>query len=386
MVTESTLSHAVSVKCSACEKEYALNELLTFSPCCTKPLLVNYDLTDLSKEALLPKTSLWRYEALLPVMNPENIVSLGEGMTPILSLQRLSGEYGFEQLYLKDESANPTGSFKARGMSVAISKAKELGIQRCIVPTAGNAGGAMSAYCAKAGMEATVVMPAFTPRLFKEECRNFGANVVEVNGLIDACGQKVRELREKDPDLFDVSTMKEPYRLEGKKTMGFEIAEQFEGTLPDVIIYPTGGGTGLIGIWKAFEEMRTLGWIAGKLPRMVAIQAANCAPIWSDVTKEEFLPKPSLANGLAVPYPFAKGLILSVLEESKGGVYSVTEEELIAGTHELMTKEGIFAAPEGGAIWAGLKKMLRAGVVKRSEKILLINTGSAYKYMENLAR
>lgn len=385
MVNEITLSQAIGLKCSACEKEYALNELNTFSPCCIKPLLVNYNLTELSKEALLPKTTLWRYEALLPIVNPDNIISLGEGMTAVLSLQHLSEAYGLEELYLKDESSNPTGSFKARGMSVAISKAKELGINRCIVPTAGNAGGAMSAYCAKAGMEATVVMPAFTPRLFKDECRNFGANVIEVNGLIDACGQKARELIEKDPTLFDISTMKEPYRLEGKKTMGFEIAEQFEKGLPDVIIYPTGGGTGLIGIWKAFEEMRALGWITGKLPRMIAIQAANCAPVWSEVTKEEFLPKPSLANGLAVPYPFAKGLIINALEESKGDVYSVTEEELMAGTRELMTKEGLFVAPEGGAIWAGLKKMLRAGVVKKNEKILLINTGSAYKYMENLA-
>jgi threonine synthase len=383
MAPETTFSHALNVKCSACEKEYELTELLTFSPCCTKPLLVGYNLNGISKKELLPKTSLWRYEALLPVLNPENIVSLGEGMTPIISLQRLSQEYGFDQLYLKDESANPTGSFKARGMSVAISKAKELGIKHCIVPTAGNAGGAMSAYCAKAGIEATVVMPTFTPHIFKEECRSFGANLIEINGLIDACGQKVREMKEKDSNLFDVSTMKEPYRLEGKKTMGFEIAEQFGWELPDVIVYPTGGGTGLIGIWKAFEEMLALGWISGKLPRMIAIQAANCAPIWSEVNHEEFSPKPSLANGLAVPYPFAKGLILNVLSQSKGGVYTVTEEELMAGMRELMTKEGIFAAPEGGAIWAGLKKMIYLGVLNHNEKILLLNTGSAYKYVEN---
>ncbi len=385
MVSETTFSQAASMQCSACGKAYALNGIHTFSACCTKPLIVKYNTTDLSKEALSPKTTLWRYEALLPVMDPDNIVSLGEGMTPVLALKRLSEEYGFEHLYLKDESGNPTGSFKARGMSVAISKAKELGIQRCIVPTAGNAGGAMSAYCAKTGIEATVVMPAFTPHLFKEECRNFGANLIEIDGLIDACGKKVKEMREKDPDLFDMSTMKEPYRLEGKKTMGFEIAEQFDWQLPDAIIYPTGGGTGLIGIWKAFEEMLALGWIVGKFPKMIAVQAENCAPIVSELNQEAFSPKPSLANGLAVPYPFAKDLIIEVLKQSKGSVCAVTEEELISGTRELMTKEGVFAAPEGGAIWAGLKKLVRAGVLKRSDKILLLNTGSAYKYMDNLA-
>ncbi|GAB4041007.1 threonine synthase [Spirosoma jeollabukense] len=334
--------------------------------------------------------SLWRYEELLPVIQPENQVSLGEGFTPLLTLNRLAGNHGFKRLTLKDEGLNPTGSFKARGLCMAISKAKENGEVACIIPTAGNAGVAMAAYCARAGLDALVVMPTHTPDAFKEECIGYGAQLILVNGLINDCAGKVQELMQQE-SYFDVSTLKEPYRLEGKKTMGYEIAEQLDWQLPDVIMYPTGGGTGLIGIWKAFHEMKALGWLSQeqKLPRMVAVQAENCAPVvdtylGKQANSKQYIGKPTLANGLAVPRPIGEPLMLNVLGESGGTALAVSEDDMLAGVSELARHEGIFAAPEGGAIWAATKKLLHNGWLQPDEHVLLLNTGSGQKYLDNI--
>jgi threonine synthase len=267
---------------------------------------------------------MWRYGALLPLLDEANKVTLGEGLTPILSLPRLAARYDLSSLTLKDEGQNPTGSFKARGLSMAVSKAKELGVTGCIIPTAGNAGVAMAAYCARGGLKATVVMPRHTPEAFKEECYWYGAQVELVDGLINDCAARVRQLNA-GSELLDISTLKEPYRLEGKKTMGYEIAEQMNWELPDVLLYPAGGGTGLIGIWKAFQEMKALGWLAPDtaLPRMVAVQAENCCPLLETYEGRQpncqnYTGRPTLANGLAVPRPLGEQMMLRVLQESNG--------------------------------------------------------------------
>jgi threonine synthase len=331
---------------------------------------------------------MWRYREMLPVLEERNIVSLGEGMTPVFQLKNLGGKYDIPNLWVKDESNNPTGSFKARGLSAAISKAKELGVKRCIIPTAGNAGGAMSAYCAKAGIESIVVMPTHTPRPFKVECEFFGAQLILVDGLISDCAKKVAAIK-KDIECFDLSTLKEPYRIEGKKTMGYEIFEQFNGELPDVILYPTGGGTGLIGIWKAFNEMIQMGWIKGKLPRMIAVQAKNCQPIvatWTGAQSNSlhYTGHPSIANGLAVPNPFGEVLILKTLRESRGLPIAISDEDMLQSVREISREEGLFIAPEGASLWTATLELIDKGFIDRGEKILLLNTGSAYKYLENL--
>ncbi|GAB3977965.1 threonine synthase [Spirosoma terrae] len=356
------------------------------------PLLAQYQLDQgFSKHQLSSREkSLWRYADVLPVVDPMNQVSLGEGFTPILPLPRLASTYSLQRLTLKDEGLNPTGSFKARGMSVAISKAKENGEKACIVPTAGNAGVAMAAYCARAGLEAIVVMPRHTPDAFKEECLVYGATLILVDGLINDCAAKVRELNSHD-DYFDVSTLKEPYRLEGKKTMGYEIAEQLNWTLPDVILYPTGGGTGLIGIWKAFQEMRSLGWIAPDqpLPKLVAVQAEQCCPIvktyyGEQTNSKHYVGQPTLANGLAVPRPIGEPLILDTLRASQGTAIAISEADMLEGVRELGRHEGLFVAPEGGALWAAARQLLHQGWLRPEQHILLLNTGSGQKYMENL--
>lgn len=333
---------------------------------------------------------MWRYKELLPVLQHENIVNLGEGYTPILTLNNLATKYGLQSLMLKDEGKNPTGSFKARGLSMAVSKAKEFGVEGCIVPTAGNAGVALAAYCARGGLKAVIVMPRHTPMAFKEECYWYGAEVHLVDGLISDCAARAKELNA-DGSLMDMSTLREPYRLEGKKTMGYEIAEQLDWNLPDVIFYPAGGGTGLIGIWKAFHEMKAIGWLAPdvKLPKMVAVQAANCSPLVDTFfgrqeNAKQYVGKPSIANGLAVPRPLGEQLMLQVLSESEGTAISITEEEMIAGLKELSKSEGIFVAPEGAALWIACKSMLLSGSINSEDKILLLNTGSGQKYMENI--
>ncbi len=383
-------SLAENLSCSNCNQEYCITDINSYATCCNKPLVVNYDLLSAPSKSGLSsgENTMWRYAALLPVLNKKNIVSLGEGMTPIHHLHKLAGKYGFDELLMKDESFNPTGSFKARGISLAVSKAKELGITKCIVPTAGNAGGALAAYCAKAGMKCTVAMPSQTPNIFKQECELYGAELILVDGLINDCAKKVSEIN-KDNQYFDVSTLKEPYRIEGKKTMGYEIAEQLNWQLPDVIIYPAGGGTGLIGIWKAFKEMKEMGWLSGPLPRMIAVQSTNCAPILhalnnSENWKNMFTPRATIANGLAVPYPFGMDMMLQVLEESGGTAIAISEEDIVSGVKEISKTEGLLICPEGAATWKALLQLQHQKIIASHEKVLLLNTGSGYKYLDNL--
>ncbi|OQP63001.1 threonine synthase [Niastella populi] len=390
MKTVQPLTSLSQLVCSQCEQTYSAFEIQSFSACCRQPLTAGYNLDEVPAKTVLHNrpATMWRYKEVLPVLEEENIVSLGEGMTPILELKRLQAAYELPNLYLKDESKNPTGSFKARGLSAAVSKAKEFGVETCIIPTAGNAGGALAGYCAKAGLKAIVVMPRHTPQVFKDECELYGAELILVDGLISDCAKKVARLKE-SINCFDISTMKEPYRLEGKKTMGYEIAEQNNWTLPDVILYPTGGGTGLIGMWKAFKEMQQMGWIDEKLPRLYAIQAENCQPVvqtWKGLqpNAKNYTGQPSLANGLAVPNPFAEDMMLKALRESKGQPLAVSDNEMVAAVKEIARKEGLIIAPEGGALWSALLQLVQQGIVQRAEKILLLNTGSGYKYLENI--
>jgi threonine synthase len=389
-----SLSRIHSLHCARCHTPYSPFELQSVSACCQQPLVADYDLhyAPAPAEAIdQADSSMWRYRTLLPLLSEANKVTLGEGLTPLLALPRLGGKYGFSALTLKDEGQNPTGSFKARGLSMAISKAKELGAQGCIIPTAGNAGVAMAAYCARGGLSATVVMPRHTPEAFKEECYWYGAQVELVDGLINDCAARVRQLNA-GGELLDISTLKEPYRLEGKKTMGYEIAEQLNWQLPDVLLYPAGGGTGLIGIWKAFQEMKAIGWLAPEtaLPRMVAVQAENCRPLYDtyfgyQANSLNYTGRPTLANGLAVPRPLGEPLMLDVLRESRGTVVSISEEGMLEGMRELGQQEGLFVAPEGAAVWMAARQLLGTGWLRADERVLLLNTGSGQKYMSNVA-
>jgi threonine synthase len=358
---------------------------------CGKPLLVRYDLKRIAKFLTRPslyarRPDLWRYREVLPVRREDNIVSLREGWTPLLHVRTLGESLGMTELYVKDESLNPTQSFKARGMSVAVSMAKELGIKKLAAPSAGNAAGALAAYAARARIGAYLFMPRDTPRANIIECEAAGAHVTLIDGLITDCGAEVA--RRKDVEgWFDVSTLKEPYRVEGKKTMGYEVAEQLAWVLPDVIIYPTGGGTGLVGMWKAFDEMQQLGWISEKRPRMVSVQAAGCAPIvrafeLGERFAAEFQNSATVASGLRVPKAIGDFLILDALRESGGTAVAVTDYELIDGALELARSEGIFAAPEGGACVPALRKLLERGDIKPDEKVVLFNTGSGIKYLD----
>lgn len=390
MVMNEQLSKFSFLQCSNCKTVYDINDLNTYAVCCNRPLLAIYSQnTQFTTSALINrKMDMWRYFEMLPVLDKKNIISLGEGMTPIIKFNNLGNKYNLPDLLLKDESGNPTGSFKARGLSVAISKAKELGVNTCIIPTAGNAGGAMSAYCAKAGMKAIVVMPKHTPKVFKEECELYNAELILEDGLISQCAKKVAAIKS-GKNYFDLSTFKEPYRLEGKKTLGYEIAEQYNWLLPDVILYPTGGGTGLVGIWKAFHEMMTMGWIGNKLPRMIAVQAENCCPIvktWQglQVNSKNYNGKPSIANGLAVPNPFAEDLIIETLHVSNGKAIAVSDVDMINAVKEIAKEEGLLIAPEGGALFKALLQLIDDGFIQRNEKILMLNTGSGYKYLENI--
>ncbi|QJX47445.1 threonine synthase [Hymenobacter taeanensis] len=388
-----TQTRLQDLHCAACDTPYSAFQLQRVSACCGQPLVAHYDLHEPLTRATgieRAENSMWRYRSLLPLLDDANRVSLGEGWTPILPLQRLASRYGLRDLRLKDEGLNPTGSFKARGLSMAISKAKELGVTGCIIPTAGNAGVAMAAYCARAGMRAVVAMPSHTPKAFKEECYWYGAEVHLVDGLINDCAARVRELNA-DNSLLDVSTLKEPYRLEGKKTMGYELAEQLNWTLPDVLLYPAGGGTGLIGIWKALREMQALGWLPAdaKLPRMVAVQSANCCPLVEtraghQTNCHSYVGQPTIANGLAVPRPLGEPLMLQVLDESNGLAVAITDEQMLEGMRELARLEGMFVAPEGAAVWMAARQLLETGWLRPEEQILLLNTGSGQKYLDNV--
>lgn len=388
-------SHLTAIVCSTCGRTFSIVEIHTFCPDCQSTLIAKYDLESIRKETdrdeirRRPK-GMWRWHEILPVQNIKNIVSLGEGDTPLLPLSRIGHELGLSHLFIKDESNNPTGSFKARGLCAAISRAKELGINKVIIPTAGNAGGAMAAYAARAGgMQALIYMPKDTPNANIQESRITGAEVILVDGLIGDAG-RMAGIRAANEGWFDLSTFKEPYRVEGKKIMGYELAEVFDWTLPDVILYPTGGGTGLVGMWKAFAEMEALGWLnEEKRPRMVSVQAKGCAPIpkafqagasFCDVWQGA----ETVASGLRVPKSFADRIILSNIRESNGTAFAVSDEALMQAQKTLAAQEGIFAAPEGAACLAALEELIKQKWVKPDEKIVIFNTGSGLKYLDTV--
>ena len=380
-------SNLVELECSACGKKYDASKEQHLCTC-GKPLLARYDLrqaaSTLTLQALKdrPRT-LWRYAEVLPDDPP---VSLGEGMTPLVRARRLGAVMGLESLYVKDEGLNPTGSFKARGMTAAVTRAKKLGVRALAAPTAGNAGGALAAYAAAAGIPAVIVMPADTPSANVMECQAFGAKVVKLNGLISDCGKYVAEHKDRE-GWYDVSTLKEPYRVEGKKTMGYELWEQFGGKLPQVIFYPTGGGVGLIGMCKAFDELQEMGRIGSERPRMVAVQAEGCAPIvkaWeAHQSSAQFFPNAAtIASGLRVPGPLGDQLILNMLRQTNGTAIAVTDDEMLHAGRELASLEGILAAPEGAATVVAARKLAGAGWIKPHESVVLFNTGTGYKYSE----
>lgn len=377
--------------CAACAEKYEPNKLYNLCAACGKPLMVAYDLEKaaetLTKESLSSRVpTLWRYAEVLPVEESKNQLSLGEGMTPLHKAENLGAKYGLKNLYIKDESLNPTQSFKARGMAVAVSMAKELGVKKVAAPSAGNAAGALSAYAALAKMECHIFVPRDTPKACVIECRVLGANVTLVDGLITDCGRIVGERKDAE-GWFDVSTLKEPYRVEGKKTLGYELAEQLRWTLPDVVLYPTGGGTGLVGMWKAFDELEQMGWIDAKRPRMISVQSIGCAPIVKAFHEgenfaDEFPNAHTVASGLRVPKAIGDFIMLDILRKSGGTAVAVSDEELVEGAREIGASEGIFAAPEGGALLSALKKLLETGEIKPDERIVLFNTGSGIKYLE----
>ena len=379
------------LECAACGARHEARRLHNLCVECGKPLLVRYDLEQaartLTKESLKGRRAdLWRYLEVLPVEREENIVSLGEGFTPLLRAARLGERLGLKQLYVKDESQNPTQSFKARGMATAVSMALELGARKLAVPSAGNAAGALAAYASRAGLEAHIFMPKDTPRANVIECEQTGAHVTLMDGLITDCGAEVARRKERE-GWFDVSTLKEPYRVEGKKTLGYELAEQLDWQLPDVVIYPTGGGTGLVGMWKAFAEMEALGWINDQRPRMVTVQSEGCAPIVRAFEEgrrhaEEFQNAETVASGLRVPKAIGDFLILDALRESGGAAIAVSDEALLAAVREIGAAEGLFVAPEGAACLPALRELIERGEVKPDERVVLFNTGAGVKYLE----
>jgi threonine synthase len=384
------------LECTACGLRHEWPRLQNVCTGCGKPLFAIYDLaatldgfkpSSLRERLPTRQKSLWRYRELLPL--PENVapVSLGEGGTPLLHAEKFAGDV---DLWIKDESLNPTQSFKARGMSVAVSMAKHLGAAKLAVPSAGNAGGALAAYAARAGLEAHVFMPRDTPRANITECRELGAHVDLVEGLITDCGAEIARRKDKE-GWFDMSTLKEPYRIEGKKTLGYEIAEQLGWKLPDAILYPTGGGTGLIGMWKGFNEMETLGWIDNKRPRMFSVQAKGCAPIVrafeaGEKHATEFPNARTVASGLRVPNAIGGFLILKILRDSNGGAIAVDDGEMIRTAGEVGKSEGLFVAPEAAACFAALRSLHDAGQIETGERVVIFNTGSGIKYLDSFDR
>jgi threonine synthase len=382
------LSH---LECSACGLRHEWSRLQNVCTSCQKPLFAIIDLDAakrvLTRTALATREkSLWRYRELLPLPAGIEAVSLGEGGTPLLRAARFGDAVGSSQLWIKDESQNPTQSFKARGMAVAVSMAKHLGATKLAVPSAGNAGGALAAYAVRAGLEAHIFMPRDTPRANIIECRELGAHLTLIDGLITDCGTEIAK-RKRVEGWFDMSTLKEPYRVEGKKTLGYELAEQLDWQLPDVILYPTGGGTGLIGMWKAFDEMEELGWIGKKRPRMFSVQAIGCAPIVRAFANGDFIAAEvpdahTCASGLRVPKAIGDFLILNILRQSNGGAIAVEDEEMIRVTREVGSREGLFVSPEGAACFAALQSLSSAGKIASDERVVVFNTGSGIKYVD----
>ncbi len=382
------MNYLTHLECSHCGHQYDADKLIRLCLACGYPLLARYDLKkaarELDRDEIRQRpTNLWRFRELLPVRDPRYIVTLGEGGNPILKLDQLGRELGLNQLFIKDEGLNPTGSFKALGLAVAVSRAVELGVEEFVIPTAGNAGGALAAYAARAGVQAHVFMPSDAPLINITEVQMTGADLQLVDGLINDAGREAAEAAEKN-GWFDVSTLKEPYRVEGKKIMGYEIAAAFDWSLPDVIIYPTGGGTGLIGMWKAFEEMGKLGWIGRKRPRMVAVQSEGCAPIvkafhddadeavpWKDAA--------TIAGGLRVPVAIGSRLMLSVLRESNGTAVAVSDRRILEAQQRLAEREGMFASLESAATIAAVEDLVTGEWIKPEERVLVFNTGSGLK-------
>ena len=385
------MSQYTHLECSSCGTQHEADTIQTVCKKCGKPLFARYNLEAVKEsvtrqELVAREASMWRYFELLPVKNRRNIVSLGEGWTPLTHTPTLGKEIGLPNLWVKDESIIPTGSFKARGLGVAISKAKELGVKSVALPSAGNAAGAMAAYGAKAGMEVYVFMPKDAPKVNMVECQVVGAKVVLVDGLITDAGKIVKDGME-TMGWFNVATLGEPYRVEGKKTMGIEVAEQMHWKIPDVIIYPTGGGTGIIGMWKVFDELEELGWIGSERPRMISVQSEGCAPIvraYEEGAEESrfWENAKTKAAGLRVPKALGDFLVLKAVRESDGKCLAVSDDEIMKGVSDISKHEGIFACPEGAATYAALKKILAEGSVDKSERVVLFNTGSGLKYTD----
>jgi len=377
------------LECTRCGERYPAVRPQSVCPKDAGVLYARYDLASIkrnfsSARLALRAPTMWRYDAILPEANP---VSLGEGFTPMLPSRE------FSNVYIKDEGLNPTGSFKARGLSAAVTMARHFGLKKLAIPSAGNAAGALAAYAANAGLEAHIFMPKDVPAANRIECEYYGAHVTLVNGLISDCANRVAELKESDAwkkdGWFDVSTTKEPYRVEGKKTMGYEVAEQLGWRMPQGIIYPTGGGVGLLGMWKAFEEMETLGWIGSERPKMIVVQSAGCAPIvkaWDEgnLSSETWTNAATLASGLRVPKPYGDYLILDILRKSKGTAVSATDQEILEATRHWAKIEGIFAAPEGAACLVAYRKLIANKFLKPEDTIVLFNTGSGLKYLDVL--
>ena len=377
------------LECTRCGEHFPADRPQTVCPNDAGILYARYDLDAIKRTFSSARLTgraptMWRYDAVLPEADP---VSLGEGFTPMLP----SREY--PNVFIKDEGLNPTGSFKARGLSVAVTMAKHFGLKKLAIPSAGNAAGALAAYAAAAGIDSHIFMPRDVPIANRIECDYYGAQVTLVDGNISDCARKVAELKEKDnwstEGWFDVSTTKEPYRVEGKKTMGYEVAEQLGWKMPQGIIYPTGGGVGLLGMWKAFDEMEQLGWIGGGRPKMVCVQSSGCAPIvkaWDeDNSVSEMWPNAdTLAAGLRVPKPYGDYLILSILKKSRGIALAVTDDEILSATRHWAKTEGIFAAPEGGAALAAYRKLRATGFFKPEDTVVLFNTGTGLKYLDVL--
>jgi threonine synthase len=381
-------SYVSNLYCPKCSLTYDTNKVQQLCEC-GAPLLVEYDLTSLAKkwkpsDLVGRRNDLWRYHELLPVTQEEHIVSMGEGMTPLIPMKNIGESMGINQLYMKDEGIIPTGTFKARGASVGVSKAKELGIKELAMPTNGNAGAAWSLYAARSGITSTIVMPVDAPMITRNECAVAGANLYLVNGLISDAGKIVAQAV-KEHGLYDVSTLKEPYRIEGKKTMGLEIAEQFNWEVPDVILYPTGGGVGLIGIYKALRELQKLGWIDQKMPRLVAVQSDGCAPIvkaWEErKTESEFWNNSeTVAFGINVPKALGDFLVLQAIYQTDGCAVSVNDTDVIEELKLISKKEGAFVCPEGAAAFLAARQLRKEGWIKENEKVVVLNTGAGIKY------
>lgn len=386
-------SYMTHLECTACATIYSCEEPHRTCQDCGKVLYARYDLEAarraVDRDAIERRpATMWRYYELMPVREEGNVVTAGEGMTPLLRARNLGNLLGCPNLYIKDEGGNPTGSFKARGLSAAVSKAKELGRTKLTMPSAGNAAGAMAAYCARAGIEAYVFMPRDAPKANQQECVACGAHLTLVDGLIGDAGRVSRE-KAAELDLFDVSTLQEPYRAEGKKTMGYELAEQSGWRTPDVIVYPTGGGTGIVGIWKAFQEMTALGWLDSITTRMVSVQSEGCAPIVKAFQDgaghaERWDNARTVAAGIRVPSAIGDYLMLQAIRESDGTAVAVSDQELLADVKVMASAEGVYPAPEGAATLSGLRRLLREGAIDPEATIVLMNTGSAYKYLDVL--